>query len=281
MKDTSPPCSYCGFSIPPSVNACPHCGQPGLFPNVGAAKKPAEYEALQRRYQVALDDVVKRGAIAVLQDFETALKNSRAVICRWLPETQHMASSEFASYSTYYKLARAQVKTPTGEEWDRMRTTADAALFTNYQEELRFAALTLNDEGLFNYGRCSWVLRTEMIAHRTSVMDENSTAFYHRHKKKKQMPLGYRATWEERAKLGIAKLGAQVDTATTAAEYSALLLQQGRDSGEDQFIEAQIYGPLTIRTIAHVTLTPRATRAERVMAKDLQDKLKGFGVTYK
>ena len=191
-----------------------------------------------------------------------------------------MAGSEYELYSTYYKQADADVRTPSGEKWDALRTAADAALFTNYHDELRFAALTLDEQGLSNYGACSWLLRVEMIAHRTSVMDENSTMFVKHHDLKlgdaDQVPPGYRAVWDERGKLAVAKLGDRIDATTTAAEYSATLLRQGSGSADDEFIEAQVYGPLTIRTIEHLTINPRASKAERAVAKALKEKLKSF-----
>jgi hypothetical protein len=264
---------------------CPHCGVYCEPPNIRAAKRPDESEALRQRYQAAIAEAEARGDGTRLKDFETALLTSKAVISRSLHETLRLAGSEHEVYSTYYKLMEAQTRLPKGETWDALRTSADAALFTNYARELRFAALTLNEEGLSNYGLCSWLLRTDMIADRTSVMDENSTMFAKHHDIRlgdaDKIPKGYRAIWGERARIGVAKLGVRIDAHTDPEEYSTLLLKQGMGSEDDDFIEAQIFGPLTIRTIERITVNSRASKQERAILKGLKEKLKEFSVGVK
>ncbi len=238
-----------------------------------------------QRYQAAVAQAATRGVDGVLQDFETRLAGSKAVICRSPSETLRLAESENKVYATYYQLADAEVQMPSGEKWDALRMVADAALFTNYAEHLRFAALTLTEEGLSNYGLCSWLLRTEMISHRASVMEENSTLFVDRHALKMsdadKVPKGYRATWAERAKLCVAKLAGRIDAAAKPEEYSTLLLRQGKTSAEDDFVEVQVYGPMTIRTIEQITLSARANKAERAMVRGLKEKLDKYGVKLK
>lgn len=276
------PCTDCGNNIPPSAERCPHCGRPGLFPNVRAAQAPEERDTLQKRYQAAVNDADARGAGNVLKDFETATTGSQAVICRSMHEISRLASSENELYSTYYRLADAEVRMPSGEKWDALRTVADAALFTNYADKLRFACLTLTGEGLTNYGACSLLLRTDMIAHRASVMDENSTMLVKHHKiemgEAEKVPKGYRAVWDERQKLCVAKLAGRIDAGTQPDKYSAILLWQGKGSEDDDFVEVQIWGPMTIRTVEQVALNHRANKAERAIYKGIKEQLDRFGV---
>lgn len=143
-------CTYCTNDFPFSAGQCPHCGQPGLFPNVYAAEEPDERAALDRRYKSAQTDSMKRGATASLNDFETAAASSKAVIARSIIELQRIAMSDNELYATYYQLIGGGVKIPEGDNWDILRAVADSALFPNYKEHIRFAALSLDGMGLFH-----------------------------------------------------------------------------------------------------------------------------------
>ncbi|MFL6273792.1 MAG: hypothetical protein ACJ74G_01170 [Blastocatellia bacterium] len=278
-----PPCDYCKNDIPPSAHQCPHCGRPGLFPNVRLAETPAERAALNRRYQAAMKDSAARGAMSPVNDFEKVIADSKAVISRPLGELQRLATSDHELYATYYELTEGGVRLPKGEKWDTLRAVADKALFLSYEKQVRFAALTLDGKGLFNYGECAIVLRTDYIAHRASVFEENTVLFMKHHKiqmsKADKLPTGYRATWDERGKLCVAKLYKSIDAGMRPDEYSTLLLQQGATSEDDQFVEAHIYGPMTIRTVEQVVLDPRLKRHQRAtILKALKEKLSQAGV---
>jgi hypothetical protein len=215
-----------------------------------------------------MEDAKTRGAERSVQDFESALSSSHAVIARPAREMLRLATSDNEIYGTFYNLIGAGLRLPEGGKWDVLRGVVDSALFPNYKEQIRFAALSLNGEGLSNYGEYSIVLRSDMISHRASVFEENSILYMEHHNIKisdaHRLPEGYRASWDRRAQLGVAKIAGRIDATTQPAEYSTLLLSQGATSEEDEFVEVHIWGPLTVRTIEQVTLThpksvPRAT----------------------
>ena len=80
--------------------------------------------------------------------------------------------------------------------------------------------------------------------------------------RKPNLPKGYRATWAERAKLGVAKLYGRIDSATTPDKYSRILLRAGAASESDDFIEVHIFGPMTVLTMEQViVIAPQAKRA--------------------
>jgi hypothetical protein len=160
----------------------------------------------------------------------------------------------------------------------------DEALFPNYKEEIRFAALSLNGMGLSNYGDCFVVLRTEMIAHRASVFEENSVLFMKHHdikvSKAHELPPGYRATWGERAKLCVAKLADRIDAATPRGAYSRILLRPGSASEGDDFVEVHVWGPMTIRTVERVIFNKPTSRAAReITSRANKQRMTKFGVT--
>jgi hypothetical protein len=252
---------------------------------VRAAEAAKEVAALERRYQKSVTEATDRGAEMVLQDFEVALGGSRAVIARPPGDLFALAGSENQIYPTFHQLARAEIRIPAGTEWDRRRSEADAALFTNYEAKIRFAALTLDGRGLSNYGGCSIVLRSALIANRSSAMEGNSVLFAEKHRgrqgKINRVPFGYRSNWGRRVQLGVAKLANQIDGTTTSDKYSEILLRQGASSSLDEFVEIQIWGSVTVLTIEEVTIDTPKFKLEGIRIKTVESKLKNVGVKVK
>ncbi len=272
-----PHCAECHNEISRSASICPHCGRPGLYPNVRAAEDPEEIAALEDRYRAAIVEASGRGAGDGLREFEAVVGESKAVLARSANELQRLATSDKQIYATYYALLHAGVLAYEDDRWSLLRALADTAMFPGYKENIRFAALTLTEEGLANYGKCFIILRTEMIAHRASAFEENSTLFMEHHdirlSRADDLPRGYRATWPERSKLAVAKLSRRVDAGTGADEYSSLLLRSGATTGDDEFIEVHVWGPMTARTFEQVTVKTPTKRAERAILSALHEKL--------
>jgi hypothetical protein len=273
---TSIACPDCTNEIPQPATCCPHCGQRGIFWNVIDANQTDERAALQVRYDAAKADAGARGADAALQNFETAVAGSKAVLARSVEEVQRLANGSRQLYATYYQLIEAGLRLPDNDEWNRAREITDTVLFPHYKEQIRFAALSLDGVGLSTFGDCSIELRDEMIAHRASVFDENSVLFMERHGVKvsrdPNVPKGYRATWGERDKLCVAKLAPRIDSATAPNQYSSLLLTQGASPEAHEFVEVHIFGPITALTMAKVKITtkkPRSKAAIRALKSNL------------
>lgn len=220
----------------------------------------------------------------MLDDFEAAATASQAVLARSPGELLRLATSDREIYATFYDLIEGGIRVPASDHWDFRRQVADAALFPGYFKQIRFAALSMDGIGLSTFGSCSIALRNDMIAHRASVFEENSVLFVERHdvaSNQGKVPLGYRAIWAERGKLCASKLHMRIDANTRPDEYSRLLMRQGATSEDHEFVEAHIFGPMTVRTMERVTVSKRRKRADNVNIKKLQDKLRMFGVTVK
>ncbi len=271
-------CPHCGNSIPLSEVRCPHCAQPGSFPNVRVARDPIERDALEKRYQNAVANAVSRGCGDVLEDFENIIGKTQAVINRRLGVVQRLASSDNEVYATYYQLSESGIQIPSGDKWDLLRRLADDAILPGYKEDIRFGALSLDGHGIYYYGECSIVLRDNMIAHRASVFEENSVMFLKHHDIKcsdvDNLPKGYRGIWDERGKGCVAKLADKISAGTNSNEYALLLLRNGRIPEEDIFVEVHIWGPITRRTFEKVILKqPKRKGAPRVILKALNKTL--------
>jgi hypothetical protein len=115
-----------------------------------------------------------------------------------------------------------------------------------------------------------------MISHRASVFEENSARFVERHGTR--IPKGYRATWDDRTKLGVAKLSWKIDSATGSDKYSGILLKQGATSEDDEFVEVHIWGPMTVLTMEQVIVTAPKRNQRATILKAIQFKLAKHGV---
>jgi hypothetical protein len=269
-------CSSCKLDFPSGPPCCPHCGRPRLFPNVQAAEAPEERAALEVMYAHAMDSAAVRGADAVAQAFEARAARYSAVIGRPVGEVQRLATSDRELYATYYQFATAEIRIPAGERWDVLRRVTDEVLFPNYREGIRFAALSLDERGLSNYGACIMVVRDEMIAHRATVFTEITVRWMRRHLARivegDELPRGFRAPWQARARLAVVKVSDRLTASMDRGAFPALLLAEGADTSADEFIEVHIFGPITIRTVEKVVVQ-KPEEASAVVKLDALAKL--------
>jgi hypothetical protein len=213
------------------------------------------------------------------------LRSSTAVISRWLSDVERLIGSEHNLLWTYHKQVQARVRVPNDSRWDGPRRLAEEAIFPGYKEEIHFAALSLDDRGLPGYGEIFLVLRSSMIAHRTTVFEENNVLFMDRRDPRfSQMSLlepGYRAPWADRAKLCITKLGARLQPCTSDEDFPALLLRTGATTADDDFVEAHVFGPISILTVEKVVMArPGSGRAALVKQRAWGEKLRKHHVAW-
>lgn len=272
-------CEFCGEPVPLIAMSCPHCGRPSLFPNVREAEDAEERAALARRYEIAVEAAELRGATDVMRAFESAARASKAVIARPLAEAERLASSDRALYSTYYRLIEAEVLLPSGEKWDSMRQIADTILFSLNAKHIRFAALSMDESAPASYGECCLVLREDRIAHRASLFEDNSAIFIA--DQRYNLEPGFRATWEERAMLCVAKLAERLQVDTPSSQFPRVLMEPGATSAEDRFVEVHIWGTLTRRSLEKVRVAAgsRSNRPNKGRLKALRDRLAQAGVS--
>lgn len=268
-------CSYCGFSIPAWCSRCPHCARPSLFPNVTAAGQSEERHALGERYRAAVAEAGRRGSQRAVEDFERSVGLSRVVISRSLPEMLRLASSDRELYATFHQIVGAGIRLPNGNKWDRLRLLVDSALFPHYKDEIRFGSLSLDGNGISHFGPCAMTLRTDMLDYRVSLFEENSILFFEKSgttiAEAVDVPKGYRSVWDDRARHAVAKLGTRISPATSVSEHRELLAQENPSPERADFIEAHVYGPMTIRTMEKVRVAGKLKRAERAMLPALRE----------
>lgn len=274
-------CSHCGGEIPRSSPRCPHCELPGLFANQSDAEQQDERDALLHRYQAVIDAAESDGRIALVREFEQAVANAKVVISRPAADVFRLVSSLEQTSATYYGLIRGGVRGPSADDWDWKRRRADNALFPGYYEHITFGALSMDGSGLPHYGECAVTLREDCIGHRASVFEENSVTFMEHHSvpMMEVLPKGFRATWNDRARLAVAKLGPSLKVGMSSEAFQSLLLRPAPSPDDDDFIEVHVWGGFTVRSIEHVQLGRPETREVRLLGRAIAEKLDSYGIT--
>ena len=147
---------------------------------------------------------------------------------------------------------------------DRQRRATEALLFGVYASEIRYAALALDGKGLISYGSCSVTISDVTPAACATVLEENSYTFVRRYRliPGEDIPPGFRALWEDRHKLAVAKLADQVKKGTREDGFPRLLLYSDGDRQNDRFLEAHLYGPFDRQSVEAVS-APRPETANR------------------
>jgi len=261
------------------IRFCAVCGEDGGCPNVRAAAMPEEQEALEQRFLAALGDTGVRGCRHIAEDFSRAVLRSSAIICRGLEDLSTLVSGDNALFPSYHKKVRAEIVLPAKNEFDPMRPGVDGTFFPYFQDEIRFAALSLERRGSSSYGEYAIVMKDATISKRASVFEENTLVFARKFNIAAggPLPFGYRATWDERNKPAVAKLHPQLSATTTLESFPGILLRDGGCTDKDDFIEVHIYGPLHRRAI-EVVLGPKPKNsAESAFHRSIDRKLREVG----
>lgn len=252
-------CNDCRGEVPIDWRYCPHCARPQRFPNVVLAQKQEERDELEGRYQEALADADSRGCRPQVDAFDQAIQGgSRAVMNCWIRKLLPIVTADRDLFATFHQLQELRfLREPNHGEpnWAVDRPNAETALLGSRKniEEIQYAALTLDGRGLYNYGNCEILLRDGFVSHRASLFQENTGTFMRTCGYKP--PLGFRSDWSERHKLCLAKLAVRVDTATQPAGFPGLLMRTDpNDPLQDDFVEIQVFGPMTFRTFEKITL---------------------------
>lgn len=248
-------CPICATDVSDNLARCPCCGADAGYPNVKEAR--AEAAELKGRADAGRSRATARGSGAELADFERALNASQAVVNVDVQFLHNLLSSEKTLYAPYSKLIVAGTRSPGDAENDRQRASVEGLLFGSWGSEITYAALALDGRGLGSYGLISIELRPLTIELRASVLEENSYEFVKRHRivPGDPIPPGYRAPWDMRCDVGVAKLADRVTSATTSADHARLVLKSdGIDRHKDEFMEVHIYGPFNRQAIQRITV---------------------------
>lgn len=276
-------CIKCGSPVPSELRDCQACGAFNGYPNVRMAEGPDEMLALEKRVANAMVSAQARGCDAKLNEFISALSASVAVISRPLNIIDNIVSSDLNVYTSHAQQLRSGARVAEENGFDQMRERFEAALFPNFREHIKFGCLSIDGTGLRGYGAYTMVLRTALIADRTTAFEENVYTFCDKMKLEltKPMPSGYRATWSNRGKLAAAKLHMELTSNTPSASFQAIVMKDQGGTANSDFIEIHVYGPISRRTIERVIARQPVRRDDKVMLKKIDRHLTSVGATLK
>jgi len=272
-------CKRCGFPVADEKKVCQACGEDNGYPNVRLAQRPDEVQALAKRLHDAEVSTTARKCRKILEQFGLAVLGSKAVISRSLSVVQDLIESDRRTYTNFQRQIAYGARVAEDNQVDRVRTQFEAALFPNFHQDVLFAMLSLNNDGLVGYGSYALILKENMIAHRASVFEENMLTLSAKQGflLHEAIPPGFRAVWEERHTLAKAKLHSEIGPETSEADFAAILVRDRGGPGNSDFIEVHIYGPLNRYTIERVVGPRPRTREDRVTWKRLERLLSEVG----
>ncbi len=253
-------CPNCSEEVRPYERHCVACETDCGYPNVRAAEQDDERQALTRRVAGAESQAGKNGTVPLLAKLRAASRRSRAVRVRSLDEVYSLVKGDDKLLGTFYDLKGAGLLRPSVTDVEAARQSAEPLVFLNYQDKIQFAALTLDEAGLFTYGDCAMFFEEAKIANRATVFEENCVFFCQRHEvgpARPNIPPGYRATWAQREELVVAKLGPRLLAHMQESDFPSILMSSGSDPSKDEFIEVHIYGRLHRSVLDYIVLRPK------------------------
>jgi hypothetical protein len=147
-------------------------------------------------------------------------------------------------YVNYERLVGAKARKPADFDDDRRRCAVAGTLFGSYAKSIIYGALSLTGHGLPTYGSVHCRLRSVAIDKRTSFLETNSYRFIQDRGivLGDDLPVGFKASWEHRHSLALAKIADRLSTGQTESDWQAIIIHSdGINRENDDFIEAHIY----------------------------------------
>jgi hypothetical protein len=209
-----------------------------MTPNVATADTSEEIEALMNRYQ-QVRTTCNEFVSGLLDEFE-AFVSKTYVSINLAIETLHRVIVENEPYKNYHELREMGIN-----QFNLTREQIDERLFGSDAKNIRYGALCAQSPGLRCYGACCMVLNGAALQNCASLFEENTFAFFDARpgaleKIPCDIPLGYRATWENRGKLAVAKLGHHFATETPTDDFNEVLICSTTQKMTDNFVEVHI-----------------------------------------
>jgi hypothetical protein len=276
MASHSLDCPDCGKPIDYWRVQC-RCGRFIGFPNWRAAQE--ERGELAARYDAAKRDASDRNILPLLTKLEALAEQARPVIAMSFAACDDILRSR--KYRNYDQRVGGGERDPAPALNHSDREMAGEKLYPMYSQHINYAALSLNGRGPESYGPVAvqWQVTPMYLGRRASLLEDNSFTFFGKHALGRHLstpiPPGYRAIWDDRAKLVVAKLAPDLTSATGENKLPGLLLKDGGGRAAEEFIEVAIYasatpdGGLDTEDVDLVTVQKAATTSEENHRVDL------------
>ncbi len=258
-------CEKCGTPLAASSRNCTTCNADAGFPNVRSSCTEENLNALSQSYEEALVRATSKGVLSEFATLSGVTENESGVVVAMTGTIAlTLLKNPETIYSNYENLTRSGTRKPAREMDDRHRLEVGALIFGSYSNEIRYGVLSLTTAGLPTYGDVFCRLRNVAVANRTSFLETNSFEFVRSHNigVDDEIPAGYRAQWQDRHKLALAKLGDRLTGGQSKTEFQDLLVESdGKDRNNDSFIEAHIFGGFDKNAIESLEINTEKTHS--------------------
>jgi len=261
-------CPKCRNVVPETERHCPACMYDLGAPNVREIASSKEVAALRKRAFAEFEVAKKRGYSRSIQDFSDSVKKKSAVVVS-MPAAvaRRLVSDPRMVFEGYEELVGAGRRTAADRVNDRHRVGVSGLLFGTYGSKIRYGVLSLMTRGLRAYGDVACRMQNVAIQDRVSFLECNSYGFVEAHKLRPGTPIpeGYRAVWNNRHLLAVAKLGSRIVGGGGEEDWQNLLLLDAFDRKVDDFIEAHIYESFTVNAVEEMVALPGRSRDKDVL----------------
>lgn len=249
-------CPKCRAPLSAHSRHCPTCKADAGAPNVRDVSSEDEKSSLFARFEAAKADAIAAGCESEFAEFILFIQEKACVIVN-MPASvaRDMASNPRDIYLNYEKLVGTGSRLPASMANDKQRRGIGGFIFGSIAENIVYGFMGFSEASLKSYGRIACQMKTVAIADRVTFLEENSYPFFARHQHlicKGEFPKGYRAVWDNKQNLVLAKLGKAIRPGYGENDFKRLLLTPG-DRDQEEFLEAHIYEGFNIYAIEQMS----------------------------
>jgi hypothetical protein len=255
-------CPRCREPIQSAEDRCVVCWFDLGAPNVRAALR--DIPDLDTRYRAAVRKARSRGYERKLRVFEEIARNSSPVLTttlRGLIELLGGMSSPV--YRSYHELVEAGLRLPATEKLERLRLMADQVLFPGYASRLVHAALTLEGQGVWQYGEVAIQLREQGLVDRASVLEGSAFELVNRSFFSSATNLGVKSTLADRHRLAVVRAGDRLRATKSKRSLQRLFFDP---TLRGVLFEVNIWGSLHRRNFAAIRVQHADGRQQSLLA---------------
>jgi hypothetical protein len=199
---------------------------------------------LEARYESAKVYLMRLGLGGLMLELEAIANASRPVIAMPCEACDDLLRD--GKYRNYYHRVEYRDRDIADETRHADRSSVNDRIYPGYGKHLHYGVMSPDCRGLGNYGPVAlrWRVLPHYLQTRATLLEDNEYKFFDDHAlagRGAKVPAGYRAIWEDRSRLAVAKLAPRLNSSTGVAELSGLLMESGADRSSDRFIEVAMY----------------------------------------
>ena len=278
-------CDNCGHANERNRGECDECQERiGYgYPNVNIYSDEYFTKGLQARYTAAEQHFQAGNITALSSAFANAVEQEGRAVINMDRRLFFTLANINEDYLPYRRAVEENKRLYASIYNDTKRTMIDSCFYGIHGADILFAALSLENNGLRNYGSVSLVLKEQAIRKRTTIFERNSFLLYDVLTREQTWnpadfppPAGYFGVWKDRAKMALAKCKEKL---TSDSDFSNLLLQNGESRDKDEFMELHIFGKISIFVSQTIVFREEITDAKLLVDLAItEEKLADRGI---